>query len=120
MTNEDLNRILSRQEEILPSAGFTALVMESVRSEATAPPPIPFPWMRALPGLAAAGLVLVWILVGLVEVFREASATPAAATETLVIQPLLHATLYAGLGPITLALLVSLAALKLSMQLIAS
>ena len=120
MTNEDLDRILSHEEGILPSAGFTARVMEGVRSEAKAPPPIPFPWKRALPGLAAVGLALGSLLVSLAKVFSGAWAMPQAATETLVIQPLLHATLYAGLGPIALALLVSLAALKLSMRLTAS
>jgi hypothetical protein len=120
MTNEDLDRILSREEEILPSAGFGALVMESVRSQATAPPPIPFPWKRALPGLAAVGLALGAALVGLAEEVRGAWVTPPAATETPVIQSLLHATLHAGLVPIALALLVSLAALKLSMRLTAS
>ena len=121
MTNEDLDRILSREGQILPSAGFTALVMEEVRSEATAPPPIPFPWKRALPGLVAVGLTLGAVLVGLADVVKGAWAAPPAAMETtLVIRPLLHATLYAGLGPIALALLISLAALKVSMRLTAS
>jgi hypothetical protein len=33
--------------------------MEAVHREATAPPPIPFPWKRAWPALAAGVLVLV-------------------------------------------------------------
>lgn len=117
MTNQDLDRILSREDEIFPSAGFTARVMESVRSEATAPPPIPFPWKRALPGLVAVGVALGAVLVGLAEVVNGARAVPSAAMETMVIRSLLHATLNAGLGPIVFALLVSLAALKLSMRL---
>jgi len=32
--------------------GFLASVMDRVREEAAAPPPIPFPWKRALPGMA--------------------------------------------------------------------
>jgi hypothetical protein len=61
--NEDeLDRIMS-EEEIQPSSGFTASVMEAVRSEAAAPPPIPFPWKRALPGAVVAGVTLVAILV---------------------------------------------------------
>ena len=120
MTNEDLDRILSREDQILPSAGFTALVMESLLSEATAPPPISFPWKRAMPGLVAVGLTLGAVLVGLAAVVRGAWATPPAPMETLVIRPLLHATLYTGFGPIALAVLVSLAALKLGMRLTAS
>jgi hypothetical protein len=120
MTNEDLDRILSRDEQILPSAGFTALVMEAVRSEATAPPPIPFPWKRALPGLAALGLALGLVLVGLAEVVRGGLATRSAATEMPVIQPLLRATLHAGVVYIAVALLLSLGAVMLSMRLTAS
>jgi hypothetical protein len=119
MTNDDLDQILSREEEILPSAGFSARVMDAVRSEAAAPPPIPFPWKRALPGLVAVGLALGAVLVGFAEVVRAALATPPAAMQTPAIQPLLHATLHAGVVQIGLALLVSLAALKLSMRLTA-
>ena len=116
MTNEDLDRILSGEDEIVPSAGFTALVMENIRSEATAPPPIPFPWKRALPGLVLVGLALGAVLAGLAEVVKNAWATPPAATEVLVIEPL-HVTLYVVLGSIALGLLVSLWALRLSMRL---
>ena len=62
MKDHDLERILS-EEEILPSSGFTASVMDAVCREAAAPPSIPFPWKRALPGLVAAGLTLALILV---------------------------------------------------------
>lgn len=116
MTNEDLDRILSGEDEIVPSAGFTALVMENMRSEATGPRPIPFPWKRALPGLAVVGLALGAVLVGLAEVVWRAWATPPAATEALVIPPL-QVNLYTVLASIALALLVSWAALKLSMRL---
>jgi hypothetical protein len=40
-----------RDEDIVQSSGFTASVMDAITREATAPPPIPFPWKRALPGL---------------------------------------------------------------------
>ncbi len=59
MRDSDLDRILSNEEEILPSSGFAASVMEAVQREAAAPPPIPFPWKRALPGLCVAGITLV-------------------------------------------------------------
>jgi hypothetical protein len=42
---------MKREEDIVPSSGFTASVMDAITREATAPPPIPFPWKRALPGL---------------------------------------------------------------------
>jgi hypothetical protein len=51
MRHEDIDLMLSRDDNIVPSSGFTASVMDAVSREATAPPPIPFPWKRALPGL---------------------------------------------------------------------
>ena len=39
-----LDRILTAEEELVPSSGFVASVMERVREEAAAPEPIPFPW----------------------------------------------------------------------------
>jgi hypothetical protein len=51
MRGEDIDLMLARNDNIVPSSGFTASVMESVKREATALPPIPFPWKRGLPGL---------------------------------------------------------------------
>ena len=56
MKDEEIDRILGGEEDILPSSGFHASLMEAVRREATAPPPIPFPWKRAWPGFVAAAL----------------------------------------------------------------
>ena len=47
MTHDEIDRILSQEEELLPSAGFTASVMDAVRREAALPAPIPFPWTAA-------------------------------------------------------------------------
>src|SRR5258708_21355177 len=72
----EINSILTRGDEILPSPGFAVSVMEAVRREAAAPPPIPFPWKRALPGLVVAGLALALILVGgLVAIAQFGKAT---------------------------------------------
>ena len=49
MNNDDLDRMLLEREEIVPSSGFVAAVMEAVQQEAVAPAPIPFPWKWALP-----------------------------------------------------------------------
>ena len=59
MRDEEIDRVLGGEEEILPSSGFHASVMAAVHREATAPPPIPFPWKRAWPAIAAAALTLV-------------------------------------------------------------
>lgn len=78
-SNDEIDQILSRDDEILPSSGFAVSVMEAVRREAAAPPPIPFPWMRALPGMVVGGFALVLALVagvGAVIQSAGASATP--------------------------------------------
>jgi hypothetical protein len=69
MTNERIDGILGAEPELVPSSGFAASVMERIRQEAAAPPPIPFPWRRAVPGFVVAGGVLGW---GAVEIVRFA------------------------------------------------
>jgi hypothetical protein len=119
MAYDALDHILSREEEIFSSAGFSARVMDVVRSEASAPPPIAFPWKRAWPGLAAAGFALVLVLAGLAKVAREALAAPSSVVGPPLVEPLVRTVLYAGVGPVILALLVSLASVKLSLHLTA-
>jgi hypothetical protein len=58
MKDHEIDRILA-ENEILPSSGFTASVMEAVRREATETRAIPFPWKRALPGLVLCGSICV-------------------------------------------------------------
>jgi hypothetical protein len=55
---EEIDRVLGGEEDVLPSSGFHASVMEAVDREATTPPPIPFPWKRAWPAFVAAALTL--------------------------------------------------------------
>ncbi len=58
---DKLDRILTAEEELVPSSGFVASVMEHVREEAAAPEPIPFPWKRAVPGAVLAVGGVAWI-----------------------------------------------------------
>jgi hypothetical protein len=74
--NDEFDRIMS-EEEILPSSGFAASVMEVVRREAAAPPPIPFPWKRALPGAVFAAATLIAILgICTMKLFDSSSFAP--------------------------------------------
>jgi hypothetical protein len=68
-----IDRILASDEELIPSSGFLASVMERVQEEARMPAPIPFPWKRAVPGMVLAAGVFGW---GGVEFVRL--AIPAA------------------------------------------
>lgn len=58
MDRDDLDRILAGESRIEPSPGFVPSVMRAVRRAATEPPPLTFPWLRALPGLLAALVAL--------------------------------------------------------------
>ena len=121
MSYDDLDRILS-EEEIIPSSGFTAVVMDAVRREASAPPPIPFPWKRALPGLAIAALALGWGLVSLARLVAQAATAriPAAQSPALASiwqAPILQSVINARIGWVTLALVLTLASVMFSMRL---
>ena len=76
MTPDELDRILFRADDIVPSSGFTANVMDAVQRESSAPPPIPFPWRRAVPGFGiAAALAIATVLSG-----PDAGEAPATVT----------------------------------------
>jgi hypothetical protein len=96
LTDADLDRALNAdQDTILPASGFADSVMTAIYHEASAPAPIPFPWRRALPGLAAAILVLLGLIAAVVFVVRSAPAgKPAPASDssflTAQLAPFLH------------------------------
>ena len=114
MTNNDLDRILSsKDDDILPSSGLMTSVMEAIRSDAATPPPIPFPWKRALPGLAAGGSALACMLaLVLDQLLQSAHTLPLPASLPVWTLPIVEAV-----GWSALALLLSLISVKLSMQL---
>jgi hypothetical protein len=61
-------------DHLIPSSGFAHSVMDAVHQQATAPPPIPFPWKRLLPAAIAllCALLAFAFLAG-----PQASTTPA-------------------------------------------
>lgn len=114
MKDDDIDRILSKEQEIIPSSGFLGSVMDAMQREATAPP-IPFPWKRALPGLTAAGLALVWVLVAGISLFIRGTVTQPLPSELLSSFALIiGAWKTVGASWITLALVLSLASVKFS------
>lgn len=120
MSRDDLDRILS-EEEIVPSSGFPAAVMDAVRREASTPPPIPFPWKRALPGLAIAAPALVWALGSLAKlVIQTATARiPLAPPLAPILQTqILQSVINAKAGLVTLALVLTLASVVFAMRLV--
>ncbi len=114
MRDDDIDRILPKEQEILPSSGFVSSVMDAVQREAEAPP-IPFPWKRALPGLTAAGLALVWVFVAVISLFIRGTVTQPLPPELLSrFASIIGAWKTAGASWITLALVLSLALVKFS------
>lgn len=101
MSDEEIDRIAGAPDSIVPSSGFAASVMEAVKRDAEVPPPIPFPWKRALPGLIICTAVLVVLL-------RQTSAWDPA--------PVIQATTNSTTGWILLAVLVSFLSVAISLR----
>jgi hypothetical protein len=117
--HDDLDHVLSEEEEIVPSSGFSASVMEAVRREAAAPPPIPFPWKRALPGLIVSGLALVWALMeGVVQMIRGNTAAPPPTPFSHTLTSIADSGRTVAAWWIVLVLLLSFVSVKFSMRLV--
>jgi hypothetical protein len=117
---DEFDRAFSAEIPIVPSAGFMNGVMEAVRREASAPPPIPFPWKRALPGLAAGIAALVAMILELAK--SAVRPAPAAPVQNRLIAALDYAasvTNAYGINWILLAMVITLACMMLSMRLTA-
>jgi hypothetical protein len=126
MNDHDLDRWLKETEEIVPSSGFVASVMEAVHEEAAAPAPIPFPWKWALPGLIvsvslALGLIVRCIASG-ARVGPSAVAAAAGTPMGKLLSTLQHAQIATSTAVAlewsALALLLSLATAWLSMRIV--
>jgi len=102
VSSDDIDRVLSNEDSIVPSSGFAASVMEAVRRDAETPAPIPFPWKRALPGLVSCVGALITLLV---VVF---SRTGRGTELSNGLDRMVHTANNAGAGWIALALVVSL------------
>jgi hypothetical protein len=110
LENDWLDRELSASETLLPSSGFASSVMEAVRSEAAVPPPIPFPWKRAVPGLVALFVCLSWLGFKL----ARTNWAPADPSQSAWISHAWDTAIQLQAGWIALVLLVTLLSLKLA------
>jgi hypothetical protein len=118
VNQEDLDRMFSRQENIVPSSGFVGSVMNAIACQASTPPPIPFPWKYALPGFAAWLIALVSFIY-LAFAHFDASSTRSALARTAPMLAAIIEGLKAVDGAwIAVALLVSAASVFFSMRMV--
>lgn len=113
---KQIDAILASDEELVPSSGFLAAVMERVQEEAKAPAPIPFPWRLAIPGI-----VLTCGVFGLGGV-ELARLGVAAAREGALSMPRIPLELTRALqqtGSVALALGIALASWVLALRMAA-
>jgi hypothetical protein len=107
MRDKDIDLMLAGDDNIVPSSGFTASVMEALTRDATAPPPIPFPWKRALPGLGwCLAVSIAFLTMGPVS---GGNPPPAPAAQHL-------STVLNGAAWIAAALIVTLGSVALSIR----
>jgi hypothetical protein len=123
--NEEIDHMLSSENELLPSSGFAVAVMDAIEREAATPPPIPFPWKRALPGMVVGGFIFVLALVAVVAMIVYLPMT-STIPQVSAAPPLLGPLGLQGGGAIesatkwtVLALLIAFVSVKLSMRLAA-
>ncbi len=119
MNQDELDRTLSGEADIVPSSGFVSSVMAAVHREASAPPPIAFPWKRALPGLAAGAVAFLVMIMVLAKNFRPAASVTTSSIQDRALPILARVsdleTMY-GIGWVILAILVTLACVILSVR----
>jgi hypothetical protein len=114
MNETRIDDILATDEALVPSSGFLSAVMERVEEEARMPAPIPFPWKRAVPGLALVAGVFGWMGVELVRAGIPAMEQGLPTTVQIppgLVQPMEQ------VGWVALALAVSLASWLLARRL---
>ncbi len=118
MRDAELDAILSKEQEIVPSSGFVGAVMEAVQREAAEPAPIPFPWKRALPGMFVGVVAMVTLVVASILLFGRGTAYPPAIVfdERAAVADLWK---LAWAGWIGAALLLSFLAVKFAMRVVA-
>jgi hypothetical protein len=111
--DNDLDRILSGDDDVVPSSAFVSDVMAAVRREASTPAPLPFPWRRVAPGLAICACALTtFLMVGIAQ-FRAGVETATPVPDALV--DVIRYASSIDLGWIALALFASFVSTRLAL-----
>ncbi len=121
MQPDEMDRILNEEERIVPSSGFAASVMEAVRREALAPPPIAFPWKRAVPGIVAAIIAMVVACVwGVREILQTSDASQFSIESPRWLVEIFRAATNPAVGWFAFTMLLTYLAVKFSARMSAS
>ncbi len=117
MKHDELDRMLSRNEEIVPSSGFTSAVMDAVREAAATPPVIPFPWRRVLPLIIAAVLSFVAVIAASISQWGQKSTLSSGWDMPPALNSAFQTAAQFGGGWVLLAAVVTLVCVRLSLRL---
>jgi len=79
----EIGHILATEEDLMPSSGFSASVMDRVRQEAALPAPTPFPWMKAIVLILLASGICGWGAIELVRLGMPALGLTAISRLTI-------------------------------------
>jgi hypothetical protein len=118
MKPDELDCILSADDEIVPASGLVASVMDLVRREASAPPPIPFPWARLAWGVAAVLCLAAWLAwSGVTEPLWEPMLSMSPDAWVSLARQTSDAAARTGVAWVATALLVALLSARLAPRL---
>ncbi|MBV8827935.1 MAG: hypothetical protein JO108_01770 [Acidobacteriaceae bacterium] len=118
MIPDDIDRILLNEDDIVPSSGFVESVMDAIREEAKIPQPIPFPWKRAMIGIALMAALLIPAMQFAIRLSVDAESTRSLSTLSQHLFAAVTNAWRAGAGWVTLALFISLGSLAVTKRLI--
>jgi len=114
----DLDRILRTEPTLSPPPGFVGGVMATVHRRAEEPPPIAFPWRSAAVGFGAGALLIVAAAIAALSQ-PPGGGSPAGLLPGFVARAM-GALPRDVLAPLALALVASLAAVRLSFRMAGS
>lgn len=109
--DNNLDRILSNDQDVIPSANFVGNVMAAVHREALTPAPISFPWWRVVPALVICVVALTMFLA--TAVIQSRGGVTVAGPVPRVFVNVVETATRVGLGWISLALVASFVPMRL-------
>src|SRR5215469_659557 len=111
--DDNLDRILSTDQDVVPSSAFVGNVMAAVRREASTPAPIAFPWWRVAPGFVICAFALTaFVVIAAIQIYGGAAV---AGPVPRVFVNVVETANRVGLGWIVLALVAALIPTRLAL-----